>query len=90
MLNIEKINDTLSYIPPIEISLTMTEKEIITWEILKEQDMRARNYVLASMSNDLQRQLEHFMSAASMIQHLKDLFSEHSRTARYKISKKLF
>ena len=50
----KKIDETLFYIPPANIPLTTTEKEIITWEILKEHGMRARNYILASMSNDLQ------------------------------------
>ena len=86
----EKIDDTLSYIPLTEIPQIVTEEEIITLEILKEHDMRVRNYILASMSNDLQGQLEHFMSAASMIQHLKNLFGKHSQTTRYEILKKLF
>ena len=30
VLNMEKIDDTLSYIPPIDIPLTTTQEEIIT------------------------------------------------------------
>ena len=53
MFNVEKIADTLPYIPPTDIPLTRTEEEIITWEILKDHNMRARNYIFASMSNNL-------------------------------------
>ena len=90
VLNIERIDDTLSYILLTEIPQSTIEEEIITWEILKEHDMRARNYILASMSNDFQHQFEYFMSVASIIQHLNDLFSEHNKIARHEISKKLF
>ena len=53
VLNVEKIDDILSYIPPIKIPLTVSEEEIIIREILKEHDMRARNYIPAWMSKDL-------------------------------------
>ena len=53
VLNIEKRDGTLFYIPPTEIPLTAMEEEIITWEILKNHEMRAHNYILALMSNDL-------------------------------------
>lgn len=61
------IDDTLSYIPLTDIPLIVTEEEIIIREILKEHDMKARNSILTLMSNDLQRQLGHFMNVASMI-----------------------
>ena len=86
----EKIDNTLSYIPSTDIPLTFIEEKIINLKILKEYNMRAHNYILALMSNDLQHHLKHFISVASMIQHLKDLFGENSRTARYEISKKQF
>lgn len=62
----ERIDDNLSFAPPTEIPQTMTKEEMITWDIMKENDMRARNYTLALMSNDLQHYLEHFMSVASI------------------------
>ena len=45
--------------------------------------------MLASMSNELQRQHDS-MDALSILLNLKDLYGEHSRTARYEISKQLF
>ena len=45
--------------------------------------------MLASMSNELQRQHED-MEPQSILLNLKELYGEHSRTARYEISKQLF
>ena len=45
--------------------------------------------ILASMTNELQRQHER-MDTHSILLNLKELYGEHSRTARYEISKQLF
>ncbi|PPZ28035.1 hypothetical protein C5P36_26375, partial [Escherichia coli] len=52
--------------------------------------MRAKCYMLASMSNELQKQHENMQSASEILLHLQELYGEHSRNARYEISKQLF
>ena len=44
----------------------------------------------ASMSTELHRQHEKYTSANEILLHLQELFGEHSRTARYEISKQFF
>ena len=44
----------------------------------------------ASISTELYRQHEKYTSANEILLHLQELFGEHSRTARYEISKQLF
>ena len=44
----------------------------------------------ASMSTELHRQHEKYTSANEILLHLQELFGKHSRTARYKISKRVF
>ena len=44
----------------------------------------------ASMSTEIHRQYEKYTSAKEILLHLQELFSEHSRTTRYEISKRLF
>ena len=44
----------------------------------------------ASMSTELHRQHEKYTSANEILLHLQELFGEHSKNARYEISKRLF
>ena len=52
--------------------------------------MRAKYYMLASMTNELQKQYENMQNESEILLHLQELYSEHSSTARYEISKQLF
>ena len=52
--------------------------------------MQARCIMWASMSTELHRQHENYTSANEILLHLQELFGEHSRTARYEISKRVF
>ena len=51
--------------------------------------MTVKCIMLASMSNELQRQHED-MDVPSILLNLKELYREQSRTIRYKIFKQLF
>ncbi|OAY70105.1 Retrovirus-related Pol polyprotein from transposon TNT 1-94, partial [Ananas comosus] len=42
------------------------------------------------MSNELQRQHEDMKTAKEMLTHLKELYGEQSRSARFEVSKRLF
>ena len=44
----------------------------------------------ASMSNEIHRQHEKYTNTKEILLHLQELFGEHSRTARYEISKWFF
>ena len=44
----------------------------------------------ASMSNEIHRQHEKYTNVKEILLHLQELFGEHSRTARYERSKRLF
>ncbi len=52
--------------------------------------MRAKCYMLASMSNELQKQHENMLSASEILLHLQEFYGEHSRNARHEISRQLF
>ena len=56
----------------------------------KDDDMQAHCIMWASMSTEIHRQNEKYTSANEILLHLQELFGEHSRTARYEISKRLF
>ena len=55
-----------------------------------DDDNKARYYMLDLMSNELKCQHEDIKIAHQILAHLQELFGEHSRTARYEISKQLF
>jgi hypothetical protein len=66
-----------------------TEEEKATYQKWQDDSTLVQCIMLASMSNELQRQHEK-MDAKAILVHLKDLYGEQSRTARYEISKQLF
>ena len=66
------------------------QEEHDTLEKWKDDDMQARCIMWASMTTELHRQHEKYTSAYEILLHLQELFGEHSRIARYEISKQLF
>ncbi|ESR45811.1 hypothetical protein CICLE_v10003960mg, partial [Citrus x clementina] len=90
VLNYEKISYVLDTPKPNEISEGASEADRVTYQKWQDDDLSAKSYILASMSNELQRQHENMPNASSMILHLQELYGEQSRTVRYEISKKLF
>ena len=64
------------------------EYEVLTkW---KDDDMQARCIMWASMTTEIHRQHKKYNSAREILLYLQELFGEHSRTARYEISKRIF
>ncbi|KAK9218281.1 hypothetical protein WN943_006918 [Citrus x changshan-huyou] len=90
VLNYERISYVLDTLKPNEISEGASEANRVTYQKWQDDDLSAKSYILASMSNELQRQHENMPNASSMILHLQELYGEQSRTVRYEISKKLF
>ena len=55
-----------------------------------DEDNKVKCYILASMSNDLQRQHEDIKTTNEMLTHLQELYGEQSRTSHFQISQRLF
>ncbi|PKI58370.1 hypothetical protein CRG98_021245 [Punica granatum] len=53
-------------------------------------DTKVRCYMLAYMSNELQKQHDNRKSSREILKNLKELYGENSMTAQYEISKELF
>ena len=60
----EKILDVLEQHVPESLPKGYSEKERVTWEEMRDQDLRVRTYILISMTNELQCQHEHMTDAA--------------------------
>ncbi|XP_020081118.1 uncharacterized protein LOC109704754 [Ananas comosus] len=67
-----------------------TADQRATQEKWTDDDNKVRCYILASISNELQRQHEDLKTAKEMLTHLKELYGEQSRSARFEVSKRLF
>ena len=79
-------NDTPSLEP---LGEDASEEEKTTYKMWQNDSLSVKCIILASMSNELQRQHDS-MDTLSILLNLKELYGEHSRTARYEISKQLF
>ncbi|KAK6149292.1 hypothetical protein DH2020_016817 [Rehmannia glutinosa] len=55
-----------------------------------DDNLQARCYMLASMSNELQRHNECLDNASEILLHLQELYGERTRQIRYQISKEIF
>ena len=93
-LKVVLASEKILYVIEKSLPLTLPEdsspeeyKVLSKW---KDDDMQARCIMWASMSTEIHRQHEKYNSAREILLHLKELFGEHSRTARYEISKRLF
>ena len=88
VLTQEKLSYILDIPEPQEVGDDATAEEVSTYRMWKNDSLTVRCIILASMSNELQRQHES-MDTQSIL-NLKELYGEQSRTARYEISKQLF
>ena len=69
---------------PLEEDSSQEEKT--TYKMWQNDSLTVKCIILASMTNELQRQHES-MDTHSILLNLKELYGEHSRTARSEISK---
>ena len=86
ILTQEKLSYILDIPEPQEVGDDATEEEVSTYRMWKNDSLTVKYIILASMSNELQRQHES-MDTQSILLNLKELYGEQSRTTRYKISK---
>ena len=89
VLTQKKISYILDIPAPDTIKEDASEEERTIYNIWKEDSVTVKCIMLASISNELQRQHED-MDVPFILFNLKELYEEQSRTARYEISKQLF
>ena len=87
VLNSERIGYVLDTPQPAPLVEEATEQEIDAYNKWHADDMQARCYMLASMTNELQKQHENMKTASEVLLHLKELYGEQSKSTRYEISK---
>ena len=86
----EKILYVIEQSLPRSLPNDSSEEEHDTLDKWKDDNMQARCIIWASMTTELHRQHEKYTSAHKILLHLQELFGEHSRNARYEISKRLY
>ncbi|XP_075483722.1 uncharacterized protein LOC142523876 [Primulina tabacum] len=89
VLNSEKIAYVLTKAPPKTAKPNATKEELADLEKWWDHDLRAKSYMLASMSNELQRWFEEAVNAANIYDHLQELYGEQTRPLRHAIVKEL-
>ena len=91
VLNMESLGYVLNTnIPAPPARTRANEEKVQAHEKWVKDDVRVRGYILGSMTNELQRSHDKMTTARAILAHLVELYGEHSRTARYEISKELF
>ena len=89
VLTQEKLSYILDSPDPEVIGEDTSEEKRVAHKMWLNDSITVRCIMLASMSNELQRQHEG-MEPQSILLNLKELYGEQSRAARYEISKQLF
>ncbi|XP_073051280.1 uncharacterized protein [Primulina eburnea] len=75
VLNSERIAYVLDNKPPKEAAPDISRTELAKLEKHWDHDLQAKSYMLASMSNELQRRFEEAVNAADIHLHLKELYA---------------
>ncbi|XP_073037327.1 uncharacterized protein, partial [Primulina eburnea] len=75
ILNSEKILYVLDKKPPKEAPSNVTPTKLAELEKWWDHDIQAKSYMLASMSNELQKRFEEAVNAADIHLHLKELYA---------------
>ncbi|XP_073131803.1 uncharacterized protein [Henckelia pumila] len=89
VLNSERIAYVLEKKPPKEAAPNISETELAKLEKWWDHDLQAKSYILASMSNELQRRFEDAANAADIHFHLKELYGVQTRSERHANVKEL-
>ncbi|XP_073033742.1 uncharacterized protein [Primulina eburnea] len=89
VLNYDKIPYVLKKVPPKEAAANASAKELAKLEKCWDNDLQAKSYMLASMSNELQRRFEEAVNAADIYGHLQELYGELARPLRHDTVKEL-
>ncbi|XP_073300520.1 uncharacterized protein [Primulina huaijiensis] len=85
VLNSEKIAYVLTKAPPKSAKQNATTEELAKLDKWWDHDLQAKSYMLASMSNELQRRFEEAVNPADIYGHLQELYGEQTRPLRHSI-----
>ena len=86
ILTQEKVSYILDTPTPDSLEKDASEEERTTYNMWKDDSVTIKCIMFASMSNERPRQHED-MDVPSILLNHKELYEEHSRTARYEILK---
>ena len=86
VLSQEKLFYILDAPDPKPLGNDAIDEDKSTYKMWQNDSLTIKCIILPSMSNELQRQHDG-MDTQSILLNLKELYGEHSRTARYEISK---
>ena len=86
VLSQEKLSYILDTLALEPLGEDASQEDKTTFMMWQNDSLTVKCIILASMTNELQRQHES-METHSILLNLKELYGEHSRTARYEISK---
>ena len=89
VFSLEKISYVLTDRTPKEPVEGASQEEVDDYRVLAQDFEQGRCFLLASMSNELQRRHEK-MDVESILLHLKELYQKRPRALRYGVSCKLF
>ncbi|KZV48375.1 hypothetical protein F511_37786 [Dorcoceras hygrometricum] len=77
----EKLLYTIEKSPAKDASADISLEELITLKQWWDDELKNRFYVMASMSNEMQRCFEKTKYAADILFHLKELYGENSHVS---------
>ncbi|KAG6531274.1 hypothetical protein ZIOFF_005078 [Zingiber officinale] len=85
VLNFEKLTYVLEHSPPAGVNDDATEEEKITLQKWRDDDLKVKYYMIASMSDELQKQYKNLSHAYEIHVRLDKLYGAKSRIRRYQI-----
>ena len=89
VLTAEDYKFVFTYLCPPKPHEGATEQEANPYEKWVKADEMSRCYILASMSNILQHQHQSMLTTYEMVMNLKEMFGDHTHSARQKAMKDL-
>ncbi|XP_073120819.1 uncharacterized protein [Henckelia pumila] len=85
----ENLTYVLTKAPPKEAAKDISPDELKKLETWWDHDLKEKCYMLASMSNELQKRFEEAVNAASIHLHLQELYGAQTRAKRFTTIKTL-
>ncbi|XP_073313517.1 uncharacterized protein [Primulina huaijiensis] len=89
ILNSKKIAYVLKQDPPKQAKSNAIVEELAKLDKWWHHDLHAKSYMLASMSNELQRRFGEAVNAADIYDQLQEFYGEQMRPLKHAIVKKL-
>ncbi|KAL0451407.1 UNVERIFIED_CONTAM: hypothetical protein Slati_1118800 [Sesamum latifolium] len=90
VLDFEKQTYVLHKSLPVTLPEGSTTEECVTFERWQEDNRKVRSIVLASMTNDIQKEYDRHDDVASIMLHMKEVYAVPDRHIRYAATKVFF